>query len=166
MISWLNCQAHHWREASSVNFTVVICSYPVTTSHPLWLLPLKLKKRVIKFLLFSVLETINCPFSTWLLTPIPHLQTPCVPETSELFLPEMPVKNGVDLAQKAPTQCEVQMFGEGGYGEKVILEQKEAYYKTREAYRLLPESTIPPILKARGLDYVLLISISMANKCI
>lgn len=45
------------------------------------------------------------------------------------------------------------MFGEGGYGEKVILEQKEAYYKTREAYRLLPESTIPPILKARGLDY-------------
>lgn len=78
----------------------------------------------------------------------------------------MPVKNGVDLAQKAPTQCEVQMFGEGGYGEKVILEQKEAYYKTREAYRLLPESTIPPILKARGLDYVLLISISMANKCI
>lgn len=131
MINWWNCQAHHWREASSVNFTVVICSYPVTTSHPLWLLPLKLKKRVIKFLLFSVLETINCPFSTWLLTPIPHLQTPCVPETSELFLPEMPVKNGVDLAQKAPTQCEVQMFGEGGYGEKVILEQKEVYYKTQ-----------------------------------
>lgn len=43
----------------------------------------------------------------------------------------MPVKNGVDLAQKAPTQCEVQMFGEGGYGEKVILEQKEVYYKTQ-----------------------------------
>ena len=54
------------------------------------------------------------------MTPTPHLQKLCVPETSELFLPEIPVKNGVDIAQEAPTQT----FGDGGYGEKVILEEK------------------------------------------
>ena len=166
MVNWWNGRAHHWREASPVNFTIVTCSYPVTTFTPTLTFATKtLKKRVVKSLLPSVLETINHPFSTWLLTPTPHLQTLCVPETSELFFPEIPVKDGVDIAQEAPTQCEVQMFGERGYGEKVILEQKEVYYKTQsEACRLpLPESIIPPTLKARGLYYVLLISISMAN---
>lgn len=65
------------------------------------------------------------------MTPTPHVQKLCVPETSELFLPDIPVKNGVDIAPEAPTQCEVQMFGDRGYGEKVILEQKEVYYKTQ-----------------------------------
>lgn len=82
------------------------------------------------------------------LTPTPHLQT-LRARDRELFSPEIPVKDGVDIAQEAPTQCEVQMFGEWGYGGKVILEQKEVYYKTqvRHAGCLYQKALFHPLSK-------------------
>lgn len=127
IVNWWNCQSHHWRKASPVSFTFVSCKYLHTHfdfCH--W----NVKQYIIKFLFFSVLETINCSFPTSYI----YLKALRVPKITELLRPEIAAQKGLDTAGKASIQCEVQFFwgGRGKTWHKVILEKKRFTIKVRQ----------------------------------